>query len=167
MTPWSKLHRLLIKMWLKVEGWCVLPIDPHLSGFHTLTQALEVLEMGVSYSKKKEYKEHIDALQQLFHISTNMDEDGVKTLTEKYLKFKKEYVKHLGFNPEDGSLSKYYKVFNFLCFQLLHWNMHHLRQSTSTLTRQPTMRLRGMRRLYSNSRNGATPIFRHNYATRP
>ena len=49
----------------------------------------------MSKQEKKEYQERIDALQQLFHTKTK--EDKVKTLTEKYHKYKKEYAKHLSF----------------------------------------------------------------------
>ena len=38
--------------------------------------------------------------------SAEEGEDGVRKLTEKYHKYKREYVRHLSFNPEDETLSK-------------------------------------------------------------
>ena len=34
------------------------------------------------------------------------EENEVKSLTESYHKYKREYVKHLRFDPEDENLSK-------------------------------------------------------------
>ena len=71
----------------------------HISGFHMLTQQLS---HGVLYwrggSKER--------LQQMFLTSTKEELDGVKSFTESYLKYKREYVKHLNFNPKEGNLSK-------------------------------------------------------------
>ena len=48
-----------------------------------------------------------ERLQQMFPSSASEEEeDGVKTFTESYHKYKREYVKHLGFNPEEENLSK-------------------------------------------------------------
>ena len=47
-----------------------------------------------------------EQLQQLFPASTDEDIDGVKSLTESYHNYKREYVKHLSFNPEEETLSK-------------------------------------------------------------
>ena len=48
-----------------------------------------------------------EQLQQMFSTSASEEEvDGVKSLTESYHKYKREYVKHLGFNPEEENLSK-------------------------------------------------------------
>ena len=46
------------------------------------------------------------ALQQMFPNSADEKEDEVQSLTEKYHKYKKGYVKHLGFNPEEENLSR-------------------------------------------------------------
>ena len=46
------------------------------------------------------------ALQQMFPTSSDEKEDEVQSLTEKYQKYKKEYVKHFSFNPEEENLSK-------------------------------------------------------------
>ena len=43
----------------------------------------------------------------MFPASTDTKEDGLKSLTESYHKYKREYVKHLGFNPEEENLSKH------------------------------------------------------------
>ena len=48
-----------------------------------------------------------DALQQMFPASADVREDEVQSLTESYHKYKREYVKHISFNPKDENLSKY------------------------------------------------------------
>ena len=45
------------------------------------------------------------ALQQMFPASADEKGDDLKSLTESYHKYKKEYVKHIGFNPEEENLS--------------------------------------------------------------
>ena len=45
------------------------------------------------------------ALQQMFPNSAEK-EDEVKSLMKKYHKYKREYVKHLGFNPKEENLSR-------------------------------------------------------------
>ena len=47
-----------------------------------------------------------ESLQQMFLTSTDEEEDGMKSFTESYHKYKREYVKHLGFNPKEENLSK-------------------------------------------------------------
>ena len=47
-----------------------------------------------------------ERLQQMFATSTKEEEDGMKSCTESYHKYKGEYVKHLEFNPANESLSK-------------------------------------------------------------
>ena len=44
-------------------------------------------------------------LQQMFLTSTE-EEAGMKSFTESYHKYKREYVKHLNFNPKEENLSK-------------------------------------------------------------
>ena len=46
------------------------------------------------------------ALQQMFPTSTEEEVDEMKPLTDSYHKYKREYLKHLGFNPEEENLSK-------------------------------------------------------------
>ena len=46
------------------------------------------------------------------------EEDGVKSFTESYHKYKREYVKHLSFNPEEESLCK--------CIYLRNTHLHLL-----------------------------------------
>ena len=60
------------------------------------------LSQGVGYWKSG-YK---DRIQQMFPTLAEEDVDGVKSLTESYHKYKREYVKHRGFNPEEENLSK-------------------------------------------------------------
>ena len=46
------------------------------------------------------------ALQQMFPTSADEKVDEVQSLTEKYQKYKKKYVKHLNFNPYEKNLSR-------------------------------------------------------------
>lgn len=46
------------------------------------------------------------ALQQMFPTSADEKGDELKSLTEEYHKYKREYVKHLVFNPDEENLSK-------------------------------------------------------------
>ena len=48
-----------------------------------------------------------ERLQKMFPTSTEEEVDGVKLLTESYHKYKREYVKHLSFNSEEGNISKF------------------------------------------------------------
>ena len=57
-------------------------------------------ELGHGESGSKE------RLQQLFPNLIEEEDAGVKSFTESYHKYKKEYVKHLSFNPEEENLSK-------------------------------------------------------------
>ena len=87
------------------------------------------------------------ALQEMFSASADKKVDEVKSLAESYHKYKHEYVKHLCFNPDNENLSKCLLNFPmFIYFQLPRLSTHHWRLCTSTLTRQPMMRLRGMKR---------------------
>ena len=53
------------------------------------------------------YRAGLDvALQQMFPTSADENGDKVQSLTESYQKYKREYVKHLCFNPEEENLSK-------------------------------------------------------------
>ena len=47
-----------------------------------------------------------ERLQQMFPTSAEEEEDGMKSFTESYHKYKREYVKHLNFNPEEKNLSR-------------------------------------------------------------
>ena len=80
--------------------YCTLPFHPHVPGLHTLTQ-----ELG--QGRQSESKERLNvALQQMFPPSADEEVDEVKSLTKSYHKYKREYVKHLSFNPENESLSE-------------------------------------------------------------
>merc|ERR1711963_253290 len=69
-----------------------------MAGFHMMTQELS---HGVKFwetgSKER--------LQLMFPTSTKEEEDGVKSFTERYQKYKKDFVKHLSFNPEKENLT--------------------------------------------------------------
>ena len=43
----------------------------------------------------------------MFPTSRDKNDDELKSFTESYLMYKKEYVKHLLFNPEEENLSKH------------------------------------------------------------
>ena len=77
----------------------------HISDLHKLTQELS---HGLKRWLLSDSKER---LQQMFPISTKEEEDVLKSLTESYHKYKREYVKNLGFNPEEENLSK--RIFDF------------------------------------------------------
>ena len=47
-----------------------------------------------------------ERIQQMFPTPTKEEEDGAKSFMESYHKYKREYVKHLGFNHEEENLSK-------------------------------------------------------------
>ena len=68
----------------------------HISGFHMLSN-------GVKYWKSG-YQER---LQQMFPTSSDEEIDEVKSFTESYHKYKRDYVRHLGFNPEEENLSRH------------------------------------------------------------
>ena len=46
-----------------------------------------------------------ERLLQMFPMSDD-EENGMLSFTESYHKYKREYVKHLSFNPEEENLSK-------------------------------------------------------------
>ena len=82
----------------------VLPFEPHTLGFYSLTQELD----DYAWDSRSESKERFLAtLQHIFTSSVDEKVDDLKSLTEKYHKYKREYVKHLSFNPEQGNFSKY------------------------------------------------------------
>ena len=47
-----------------------------------------------------------ERIQQMFPTPTKEEEDGAKSFMESYHKYKREYVKHLSFNPKEENLSK-------------------------------------------------------------
>ena len=74
----------------------------HISGFHMLSN-------GVKYWKSG-YQER---LQQMFPTSSDEEIDEVKSFTESYHKYKRGYVKHLRFNPEEENLSKCSNILDY------------------------------------------------------
>ena len=82
-------------------------VDDVRDAVQTLAQELRKGMMnGIKWDYgRDEAKENlIDALQQLLPPA---EEAQVKTLTEAYQEYKREYVKHLLFNPNFENLSKY------------------------------------------------------------
>ena len=82
-----------------------LPSHPYMSGVHMLTHDLRD---GVIWDwNKQENKEHLYvALRQMFPISAEEKVDEVKSITESYLKYKRDYTKQLCFNPDNENLSR-------------------------------------------------------------
>ena len=64
----------------------------HIQGFHTLTE-----ELGGYRTKDRLHL----ALQQMIPGSTDKKGDDVKSQTEEYHKYKREYVKQLFFDPDE------------------------------------------------------------------
>ena len=78
----------------------ICPFIHCIPGLHALTQ-----ELG--HGRQIESKERLDAaLQQMFPTSAEEEIDEVKSVTEIYHKYKREYAKHLSFNPVSENLSK-------------------------------------------------------------
>ena len=73
-------------------------------GFHSLTQELNDRFAWKTQIDSKE--RFLVALQQMFPASTDGNREHLKSLTEKYHKYKMEYVKHLNFSPKEENLSK-------------------------------------------------------------
>merc|ERR1712192_23824 len=69
-----------------------------MAGFHMLTQELI---QGVE-NWKSGYQERI---QQMFPRSADEEVDIVMSFTKSYRKYKREYVKHLSFNPKEENLT--------------------------------------------------------------
>ena len=71
-------------------------------GLQMLTQELDFF----AWSQEGESKDRVlGAIQQMF-TPEDKRVDDLKSLTEKYLGYKREYVKHLDFNPNEENLSK-------------------------------------------------------------
>ena len=82
----------------------------------TLTQELRKgmlngVQWGLDKDKAKESL--LDVLQQLL---PSAEEAKIKALTKSYHKYKREYVKHLLFNPNFENLSKYSLAFHLYFF---------------------------------------------------
>ena len=68
------------------------------------------LRYGVAWSwNQRESRDHLYAtLQKIFPTSTEETVDEVQSMTERYHKYKREYVKHLSFNLDNENLSKFF-----------------------------------------------------------
>ena len=69
-----------------------------MSDLQTLTE--EIYNGVMLWNSGSQERLHA-VLQQMYE-----EVDDVKSLTESYLKYKKGYVKHLGFNPANENLCK-------------------------------------------------------------
>ena len=67
------------------------------------------LKLGTVFEDWKQGNARLQATFQNMFPNTWSDEkvDDIMALTEAYHKYKKEYVKHLSFDREEGNLSKY------------------------------------------------------------
>ena len=75
-------------------------------GFYLLTQELDDHFAWRQMSQKESKERFLAALQQMSATSEDEKVDDVKSLTKKYHKYKRKYVKHLSFNPEEKKYSK-------------------------------------------------------------
>ena len=57
-------------------------------------------------SQKESKERFLTALQQMFAASVDKKVDDLKSLTNKYHKYKRKYVKHLSFHPDKKKYSK-------------------------------------------------------------
>ena len=88
-----------------IAGRVLLNIQTHISGFNLLSHGV------ADWIWEDESKER---LQQMFPTTTKEAEAGMKSFTESYYKYKREYVNHLSFNPEEENLSMYFfLIINF------------------------------------------------------
>ena len=69
------------------------------------------LSTGVKW-EQADKREHLQAtLYEMFPTSAYERDARVKIMTERYLNYKMEYVKHLAFNPEEQNFSKFFLKF--------------------------------------------------------
>ena len=79
-----------------------MPFHPDSSGLHAMAH-----ELG--QGRKIESQERLNvALQQMFPTSTDGKADKVGLVSDSYHKYKRKYVKHLFFNPDNENLSKFF-----------------------------------------------------------
>ena len=100
-------------------------------GFLSLTQDLD------EDSKRR----RLEDLEEIFSSSLDKNDKKLMSLTEEYNQYKRNYIEHIQFDPEDKSLSEsnhVYKIQTF--FQLSSMSTLHLKPSTSTMTRQLSIR---------------------------
>ena len=86
-----------------------------MQGFHLLTE-----ELGDYYSKEQLHP----ALHRMLPVSPDERGDDVRSMADEYHKYKREYVKHLFFNPDSDNLSKcHLTLTSLICCQLQtgHW----------------------------------------------
>ena len=60
----------------------------------------------MAWSKSESKDRMIAALEQMFPALAESDVDDMTVFTESYHKYKKNFVKHLLFNPNNKNLSK-------------------------------------------------------------
>ena len=108
---------------------------------------LEKMSQGVVWSQSEDKKSLHVALERMFETSPDVNAEEVKLVTERYFKYKRDYAKHLLFNPNSENHSKCFLFSKFDCYfdycQLQRWSLHHYKLFTSILTRQPLTKSRG------------------------
>ena len=78
-------------------------------GFQLLTQELRDrhgFQWTYDYKDPQGKERLYIALQQMFPSSADKKVDRVQSLTERYHKYKTEYVKQISFNPDNENLRK-------------------------------------------------------------
>ena len=73
---------------------------------YKLQTLAEEIYSGVRVWNRGSQERFHAVLQQMFPTSADDEVDDAKSLTESYHKYKREYVKHLGFNPDNKNLCK-------------------------------------------------------------
>ena len=76
--------------------------------FHPYLSVFRTLDSGVWWRSSESAEIFGAALQKMRIVGADDGEDGVTKLTEKYYKYKREYVKHISFKPEKDILSKFF-----------------------------------------------------------
>ena len=67
---------------------------------------LEKMSQGVVWSQSEDKKNLHVALEQMFETSPDVNGEEVKLVTERYFKYKRDYAKHLLFNPNSENHSR-------------------------------------------------------------
>ena len=89
----------------------------HHRGLHMITQDLNP---GVQ-----------TRLYKMFPTSAHERDAHVKMMTERYLNYKMEYVKHLAFNPEEQNFSKFFSEVQITSFWFILFCSHFDRACTA------------------------------------
>ena len=117
-----------------------------ISGINLLNHNLRYGGVRWYSNTKENQKDLYVAIQEMFPIIADQKDTEVEALTMKYHQYKRNYVKHISFNPTNENLSKWFLRLSVLFFQRLHWSIHHWRRCSFSLMRLHTMRLKETKR---------------------